>query len=71
MASRDEADPINRAHQADVSPPTRASSAQEGDRSGLPPPSAPSDATDKQFRLKLTIFWSVVIAAIVAAFATG
>ena len=71
MASQDETDRTDTANQAGLSPQAQARSAQGDGSHGLPPPQLLSDAENKQFRLKLTIFWSVVIAAIVAAFATG
>jgi hypothetical protein len=71
MASRDEAGAPDTAHQAGASPRDQSPSAQGNGSPGLPPPRFPSDSANKQFRLKLTMFWGVVIAAIVAAFTTG
>ena len=71
MASQDETDRTDTANQAGLSPQGQPRSAQGDGSHGLPPPQLLSDAANKQFRLKLTMFWSVVIAAIVAAFATG
>lgn len=71
MASQQEPDPTVGAKQSGPSPQAPALPAQGDDSRDLPPSQVATESENKQFRLKLTIFWSVVIAAIVAAFATG
>lgn len=53
--------------------PSRASVQGSGEsyREAASPPHSSPNAEDKQFRVKLTIFWVGVIAAIIAAFAVG
>lgn len=71
MVSQDEADPRRDENRGGASQQPQPPSPQRPNSNEPRPPRSSADAETRQFRLKLTIFVSVVIAAIVAAFVTG